>query len=54
MPFSMPSLQGISLFLLLAVPPRQSENYGGARRDIDVKQHVPEFSRPLLPAGKTR
>jgi len=37
-----------------AVPPRQSENFGGARRDVDGKQHVPVLARPLLPAGETR
>ena len=37
-----------------AVPPRQSENFGGARRDVDGKQQVPAAARPLLHAGKTR
>ena len=37
-----------------AVPPRQSENSGGARRDVDGKQHVPDVARPLLLAGETR
>jgi hypothetical protein len=39
---------------MCAVPPRQSEKYGGARRDVDGKQQVPAAARPLLPAGKTR
>ncbi len=37
-----------------AVLPRQSENSGGARRDVDGKQEVPVAARPLLPAGETR
>ncbi len=37
-----------------AVPQRQSENSGGARRDVDGKQHVPSAARPLLPASETR
>ena len=39
---------------MCAVPPRQSENSGGARRDVDGKQQVPYVARPLLPAGETR
>ncbi len=39
---------------MCAVPPRQIENSGGARRDVDGKQHVPDVTRPLLPAGETR
>ena len=37
-----------------AVPPRQSEISGGARRDVDGKQQVPNVARPLLSAGETR
>ncbi len=37
-----------------AVPPRQSENSGGAHRDVDGKQQVPDGVRLLLHAGKTR
>ncbi len=39
---------------MCAVPPRQSKNSGGARRDVDSKHQVPVVARPLLPAGETR
>ena len=36
-----------------AAPPRQSENSGGARRDVVGKHQVPSVARPLLLAGET-
>ena len=39
---------------MCAVPPRQSEKYGGARRDVDGKQQVSVAARPLLLVGETR
>ena len=39
---------------MCAVPPRQSVNSGGARRDVDGEHQVLVAARPLLSGGKTR